>query len=301
MFIIAYLQMKRGQGRSIANIRMSPTIFIPLSLKLLSIILVDIAVMETHKRGFTLIELSIVLVIIGLIVGGILVGRELMVVAEVRSQVSQIEKMQTAVNIFRNKYNGLPGDLINASQVGLSPRSGAIGNGNGDGRIQNAGGGGHCLSVASGETLFFWSDLATAGLTENNFTYSGGTPADTNDLSPYFPRSKLGTAYLQVTCGIGVYTSQNYLVLMDIRSINSGIIFVDNPFTVLQAYMIDSKIDDGFPVGGRVIEIDYYNESQFNFAAGYNCLGSLNGAWIYPLNDPVLSVGKQCGLRIELR
>lgn len=45
-----------------------------------------------NQSGFTLIELSIVLVIIGLIVGGVLVGRDLIKAAEVRAQVSQIEK-----------------------------------------------------------------------------------------------------------------------------------------------------------------------------------------------------------------
>lgn len=49
-------------------------------------------------RGFTLIELSIVLVIIGLIVGGVLVGKDLIIASEVRSQIGQIEKYNTAVH-----------------------------------------------------------------------------------------------------------------------------------------------------------------------------------------------------------
>src|ERR1700753_1576823 len=63
------------------------------------------------RQGFTLIELSIVLVIIGLIVGGILVGQDLIKAAEVRAQISQIEKFNTAVNTFRGKFGALPGDL----------------------------------------------------------------------------------------------------------------------------------------------------------------------------------------------
>jgi prepilin-type N-terminal cleavage/methylation domain-containing protein len=60
--------------------------------------------------AFTLIEMSIVLVIIGLIVGGVLVGQSLISAAAVRAQISQIERYQTAVNAFRDKYSGLPGD-----------------------------------------------------------------------------------------------------------------------------------------------------------------------------------------------
>ena len=62
-------------------------------------------------RGFTLIEMASVLVIIGLIVGGILVGQSLIKAAEVRSEVTQMEKFQTAVNTFRDKYGYLPGDI----------------------------------------------------------------------------------------------------------------------------------------------------------------------------------------------
>ena len=65
-----------------------------------------------HPRsGFTLVELSIVLVIIGLIAGGVLVGRDLIEAAAIRQQITQVERFKTAVQTFRTKYNGLPGDL----------------------------------------------------------------------------------------------------------------------------------------------------------------------------------------------
>ena len=65
---------------------------------------------QGKNKGFTLIELSIVLVIIGLIVGGVLVGQDLIKAAEIRATVSQVEGYNSAVNTFRLKYNGLPGD-----------------------------------------------------------------------------------------------------------------------------------------------------------------------------------------------
>jgi prepilin-type N-terminal cleavage/methylation domain-containing protein len=79
---------------------------------------------QAAERGFTLIELCIVLVIIGLIVGGVLVGRDLISAAAVRAQVSQIEKYNTAVNTFRAKYGALPGDIsaTAAAQFGLTTR-----------------------------------------------------------------------------------------------------------------------------------------------------------------------------------
>src|ERR1700735_3151873 len=69
------------------------------------------------EKGFTLIELSIVLVIIGLIVGGILTGQDLIKAAEQRATLAQVEKYNTAVNTFRNKFGGIPGDLASATAV----------------------------------------------------------------------------------------------------------------------------------------------------------------------------------------
>ena len=57
---------------------------------------------------------------IGLIVGGVLVGQDMIKAAELRAAVGQIEKLDTAVNVFRNKYNGIPGDLPNPTNFGFT-------------------------------------------------------------------------------------------------------------------------------------------------------------------------------------
>jgi prepilin-type N-terminal cleavage/methylation domain-containing protein len=69
--------------------------------------------MEKLRRGFTLIELSIVLVVLGLIVGGVLVGQSLVNSARGRAQITQIEQFNTAANAFWAKYGYLPGDIPN--------------------------------------------------------------------------------------------------------------------------------------------------------------------------------------------
>src|ERR1017187_10157050 len=130
-----------------------------------------------RNRGFTLIELSIVLVIIGLIVGGVLVGQDLIRAAEVRATISQIEKYQTAVNTFRDKYTALPGDMnaATATQFGFVSRAGTEGRGDGNGIIE---GYNYTHNTASyqvpevngtGEPLLFWRDLSQAGLIEGSF------------------------------------------------------------------------------------------------------------------------------------
>lgn len=63
------------------------------------------------RHGFTLVELSIALIIIGLVVGGIFVGRDLIKAATIRANLSQIERIKLATTTFKLRYQQLPGDM----------------------------------------------------------------------------------------------------------------------------------------------------------------------------------------------
>ena len=160
-----------------------------------------------HEIGFTLIELSIVLVIIGLVVGGVLVGQDLIKSAEVRAQISQIEKFNTAVNTFQGKYGYLPGDIPDpyATQFGFQARGynsqfppPNAGMGDGDGMI--AGGINAALYgwIQGGEPVAVWSDLSTAKLIEGNYIgdpanwYSSDASLSNGSLSKFIPVAKIG-------------------------------------------------------------------------------------------------------------
>ena len=71
---------------------------------------------QRSRAGFTLIELSIVLVIIGLVVGGIFVGKELVRASQLNSVLRDLDKYNSAVLTFKDKYGHLPGDIPNATQ-----------------------------------------------------------------------------------------------------------------------------------------------------------------------------------------
>jgi len=228
-------------------------------------------------NGFTLIEISIVLVIIGLLVGGIMVGQDLIRAAEIRAQISQIEKYQAAVNAFRTKYNGLPGDILagTASSLGFAVDascSGQRGGRDGSGLVEGWAAPTYAL-VQYGEPGLFWEDLSTAGLIEGRFP-GPGDPAvicgatgsqitKQSDLSGYFPVSKLNTSTY-----IYVFPNQNVnwfgVSPINMLDVNGTIHLFSTPLSisVLIALAIDTKVDDGKPTTGNVQAIYVNFESD---------------------------------------
>ena len=152
-----------------------------------------------RTKGFTLVELSIVLVIIGLLAGGVLAGKDLIRAAENRAFVGQLQGYNAGVNTFRTKYNCLPGDCANATDYGFT------GNGNGNGMVSILMGWPSntlndyttvptdqtvaYFTYMNSELLSFWTHLQNAGLiTTNNVTlptYGGASirtlPSAKND------------------------------------------------------------------------------------------------------------------------
>lgn len=214
------------------------------------------------KLGFTLIELSIVLVIIGLIVGGILVGQDLIKAAEIRATVSQMEKYATAVNTFRGKYNGMPGDLLNATNFGFETRS-ITGTGDGDAQIESSA---STSGTFGGETSCFWDDLSTAGMIAESLNASTSCGAAravaAASLGSSVPIAKLGRGnYILVGNSGGI----NYWALTGVLSIQStGEYSLDDLVTGLEAFQIDSKVDDGAPTSGGVIAVNSPNGGIWN-------------------------------------
>lgn len=231
--------------------------------------------MNRSVIGFTLIELSIVLVIIGLIVGGVLVGQSLINSAKVRAQVTQIEQYNTATNAFREKYGYLPGDIPNptAGQFGFQTRGQYAGEGDGNGLIEGIttnGANSDCgACVMTGESAMFWVDLSTAKFIGG---FNTATPAAVSNpslpVSTYLPEAKVGGGnfiyiFSGACSGCSVYPPSffkgagNYFgIVGNISPQSDGYHFTGMPnLTVLQAYSIDKKVDDGLPQSGQVLAL----------------------------------------------
>lgn len=217
------------------------------------------------RQGFSLVELSIVLVILGLLTGGILTGQNLIRAAELRSVTTQASQYTTAVYTFRDKYFYLPGDMPNATDFwgamssGTCPNAtGGTGtqtcNGNGDGIIRDFG---SATDSQSSENFTFWQQLANAQLIEGNYTgIAGGGDSIHAVIGENVPAAKIsngGWSVYQWISGASdffpVATGRNTLVIGGPKpdTITSSPIF-----TPEEHWNLDTKLDDGKPGTGKI-------------------------------------------------
>lgn len=243
--------------------------------------------MPLNRSGFSLVELSIVLVILGLLTGGILGGQALIHAAELRTITSDVERYQTAVNTFKQKYFGLPGDLPNATQFwGSVTESGSscssdMAGGMGTG-TQTCDGNNNGL-IASREIHRFWQHLANAGLIAG--TYSGvehnndadmGDIGSTNGVSNApTARFGAGTHWTVGSTSLGANSfdldNGNFLLL---TSGTNHFVSRSPMATPEDMWNIDTKIDDGKPAQGKVAAYNFANctdaANRTDYDADYN-------------------------------
>lgn len=212
------------------------------------------------QAGFSLIELAVVLIIIGLLIGGVLKGKDLIESARLKRVISQLNEYRIATSIFFDKYDALPGDFNKASTL-IKPE---LRNGNGNGIVEGAG-----LAPGS-EALAFWSHLVGADLI--------GSPG----LEGEHNMGEFGKGAPECTLGGGFTIENNphglkghWFILGNKRGEHGD----GGLLTPAQAMNIDKKVDNGHPISGKVRAFDGSD------ATSHACV-TQNGAYNIENHEP---------------
>ncbi|HNU65731.1 MAG TPA: prepilin-type N-terminal cleavage/methylation domain-containing protein [Methylotenera sp.] len=181
--------------------------------------------MKKQQTGFTLIELAIVLVIIGLLLGGVLKGQELINSAKVKNMASDLKNIQIYVYSYQDKFKAIPGDDKSAIT-----HVGAAVNGDGDGEIDGA-----WNATSATESYYFWEHVRRAGIA------SGSTDSATTNTT-YLPTNNEGGP-------VGVQSKpQN-----TITGLSGSYAVCSGGIVGKIAKQLDSQIDDGDTTKGSVM------------------------------------------------
>ena len=226
---------------------------------------------HSSVRGFTLVEIAIVLIVIGLIVGGVLVGQELIRSAEVVRFISQIGGYNAAVNTFRGKYDCLPGDCGRATRFwptvsgncyngGNTVYSASTCDGDGDGMVAMT-----VPADGNNELYRVWQHLSNAGLVDRNYAGNSSGSCCYHFTGLNVPAARFGASRPAVGLGWLTAGGQPYYATNMGAGLTGHFYVVAMPspggglgpwgFSPNEARQVDAKADDGNPNAGRVTAV----------------------------------------------
>ena len=183
-----------------------------------------------RQSGFTLIEIAIVLVIIGLLLGGVLKGQELITTARVHALNNTVDGITAAWFSFMDRYHAFPGDYSNAQSTINLPGAPAGGNGNG-------------LVDTDAERAAVWIHLQAAGYLTGGYTApAAGILANEYGCSP--------TNCPENGFGSGMVIS--YGQLQQVTTVAAHELISGRGIPVQVLAELDRKVDDGVANSGAM-------------------------------------------------
>jgi prepilin-type N-terminal cleavage/methylation domain-containing protein len=221
---------------------------------------------QTSQAGFTLVELAIVMIIIGLLIAGVLKGQELIGNARVTATVAQIKGIDAATSTFKDTYAALPGDITTPAARLPNCAGNCIAPGNGDGVLGTIAAPQTFATVpaAGSEQGAYFAHLNAADLI-TGIQPNGAVPLSFGGIFPQakidgvgliagsIPTPSVATmpAGLAVGAPFAGVPSGLFLSLTSSATAASGV--ATEGLIPTQASRIDTKLDDGNPTTGSVI------------------------------------------------
>jgi prepilin-type N-terminal cleavage/methylation domain-containing protein len=189
-----------------------------------------------RQSGFTLIEIAIVLVIIGLLLGGILKGQELINSARVKNLATDFRNIPLFIYGYQDKFRALPGD-----DPAAIAHVGATANGNGNGAIE-----GDWNSTTPGdESVLFWQQVRLAGLAPGATTIPATLPGD------YIPKNASG-GIIGIQSGT-TDNSKTPIVGADNKAIGGAYVICSSSILGKFVKQLDIQMDDGNTATGSMM------------------------------------------------
>jgi prepilin-type N-terminal cleavage/methylation domain-containing protein len=220
------------------------------------------------KKGFTLIELAIVVVVLGILITGIVGGQSLIESAKKREVIAGFTQLRTGLNAFKLEFDAIPGDMEDAYDYWGAdcdaPRRNCEGDGDGKITGETQEFDKYCYGSEK-ERCMFLKHMSLAGILKKAYVGEGG-PFEPNNsfINPlnedsYFFASNRCKKNVNFACPTARnYTSKLYLMSAGINLTgdkNSPWLSCAHraAFTPKQQKYLDEKLDDGKPKTGRVV------------------------------------------------
>jgi prepilin-type N-terminal cleavage/methylation domain-containing protein len=207
------------------------------------------------KHGFTLVELSIVLVIIGLIVGGVVGGQSLVRSAKITYLASELKSFQVMFTAFELQYDAIPGDMVNAEDYW---GAGNTDNGDGDGQITWAADTPGWLSPRhwgnAEESRHVWEHLTHAELLpsikKSSQSFSNPNYHSSAHLDGAFYYVLDGDLYSDEDPRDGIRNAISLALVDGVSTVRGGVM------TPVEMRSLDKKVDDGMATTGKITAHD---------------------------------------------
>ncbi len=214
-----------------------------------------------RRDGFSLVELAIVLVIIGLLVGAVIGGTALLKQSQLQTVIADYSKYSAAVAQFEKQYGSLPGDMIDATNFWGDDNAACADAGVVNGTPGTCNGNGDGLIVTTNEPFRAWQHLQLAGVVDGVYSgVTGGGGAAHAVLGTNVPRSRITNAGWSIWNNTSVVGNADWYakdlsnLLMFGAPVTNGL--TQGPvITPQEAFQIDKKIDDSLPASGRVVAL----------------------------------------------
>lgn len=198
--------------------------------------------MKKKQFGFSLVELSIVIVIIGLLVAATVQGKGMIESAKVRSIISEFTEHKLSVESFKLKYGKYPGDFNEA----VVHWGATTANGDADGKIE-------FVVSAVYEGYRAWQHLTYARMTKA--AYLGTKTTTAAQLEIDIPKSAQAGGGYVLENGILGLTGKN-VIAFGVPLASTTTILLNGAITPKQGFSIDNKTDGGNPSTGSIRAID---------------------------------------------